>query len=63
MFLKKLYIIRGIIDERSNRGGEEEKKMFECEICGIETEDPKLFGEKLLCEDCYNEQEDVFCDY
>jgi len=42
---------------------EVKKKMFECEICGIETKDLKLFGEKLLCEDCYNEQEDVFCDY
>jgi len=42
---------------------EVKKKMFECEICGIETEELKLFGEKLLCEDCYNEMEDVFCDY
>ena len=39
------------------------KKMFECDICGIETEDPKLFGEKLLCEDCYNELEDAFYGY
>lgn len=29
-------------------------KMFECEICGLETEDLKLVGEKLLCEDCYD---------
>ena len=42
---------------------EVKKKMFECDICGIETEDPKLFGEKLLCEDCYNELEDAFYGY
>ncbi len=38
-----------------NRGGE--KRMFECEICGKETENPKLFGEKVVCENCYDELE------
>jgi formylmethanofuran dehydrogenase subunit E len=31
--------------------------MVKCEICGEETENPKKFGEKTLCEDCYVEIE------
>jgi len=37
--------------------------MLECEICGMETDNPKLFGEKVVCEDCYDELEDVFYSY
>ncbi|MCW3129704.1 MAG: hypothetical protein N2V75_06375 [Methanophagales archaeon] len=29
--------------------------MVKCEICGKKTENPKDFGLKKLCEDCYEE--------
>ncbi len=31
--------------------------MVECEICGKETENPKKFGGRMLCWDCYVERE------
>ncbi|MBC8521785.1 MAG: hypothetical protein ISS94_01645 [Candidatus Syntrophoarchaeum sp.] len=31
----------------------EAKKITRCAMCGKETDNPKIFGRKFYCDDCY----------